>query len=93
MKVWKSEIAREEPIVVPKGTKILTVRPQDSSFGKGVMAWGLVPDDHESAGSEEVEFILAGTGHEFELQDGFSYLNSFEHVSGTQWHVFIRYAV
>lgn len=88
-KVWKFEIVTGLPVTVPAGTKLLRIARQDSMYGNGIMVWGLVPENTDS--SIEVEVIIAGTGHEFDLPEGFNYLNSFEHVGGTQYHAFIRY--
>ena|SRR3990167_1521811 len=91
--VLKYQIPVEDnfSIELPKGYKILTVQAQSIYVGnmlanpyeETAMLWVLVnPEEKEK---ETVQFLLAGTGHEIEMEKyplGMEYINSFQMKDG-----------
>lgn len=73
-----------QTISLPRGAKILDVRPQDGQ----VQLWALV-DPAESW--ETVELRVVGTGHDFPDADDWAHLSTFQlDGGGLVFHAFLK---
>lgn len=89
MVIWKFPINAFDTFVsVPRGTKILSVGYQDSTYGKGLVLWGLVPATGELLISLGIRTVT--TGQEFYIPDGWSFLDSVITPHGEVVHIFIE---
>lgn len=84
MKIFKYpfEIKERFSIEMPAGADILTVQNQREV---GTM-WALTDPTEKM---EKRNFAIVGTGHEFDPQQGFEYIGTFQMLGGVMvWHVF-----
>ncbi len=73
-----------QTILMPKGADILHVDHQDIDSSANACIWALVDTD---ATPVPRHFKVFGTGHEFDLDTDWQYLNTYQ-IGGFVWHVF-----